>query len=187
MEQGFFSFRSGLDAARKLLATEPAPTAIFASNDDMAAAVNAEAHRRDLDVPRDLTVVGFDDTLIASTIWPELTTIQPPIARMAREAIDMLVAAVRGGWQAGAAKSPGAILDRASRSEGLGAGMEPSNRVYRLIAHALIARESAAAPRFVATSYRQSKSGAVTTPRRIVPSTRATPTISPRSLRTTTR
>ncbi len=34
-------------------------------------------------VPRDLTVVGFDDTLIASTVWPELTTIQQPIARMA--------------------------------------------------------------------------------------------------------
>jgi DNA-binding LacI/PurR family transcriptional regulator len=97
MEQGFFSFRSGLDAARKLLAAEPAPTAIFASNDDMAAAVIAEAHRRGLDVPRDLTVVGFDDTLIASTIWPELTTIQQPIARMAAEAVDMLVGSVRGG------------------------------------------------------------------------------------------
>ncbi|MDE2051776.1 MAG: LacI family DNA-binding transcriptional regulator, partial [Gammaproteobacteria bacterium] len=100
MEQGFFSFRSGLDAARKLLAVSPAPTAIFASNDDMAAAVIAEAHRRGLDVPRDLTVVGFDDTLIASTIWPELTTIQQPIARMAGEAVDLLVAAVRGGRRA---------------------------------------------------------------------------------------
>jgi LacI family transcriptional regulator, galactose operon repressor len=120
MEQGFFSFRSGLDAARKLLAAEPGPTAIFASNDDMAAAVVAEAHRRGLDVPRDLTVVGFDDTLIASTIWPELTTIQQPIARMAAEAIDMLVAAVRGASQA-----------------------QP---LQRLIPHALIARQSAAAP-----------------------------------------
>jgi LacI family transcriptional regulator, galactose operon repressor len=122
MEQGFFSFRSGLDAARKLLAVDPAPTAIFASNDDMAAAVVAEAHRRGLDVPRDLTVVGFDDTLIASTIWPELTTIQQPIARMAGEAVDMLVAAVRGGRR----------------------GQEP---LHRLIPHALIARQSAAAPK----------------------------------------
>ncbi|HWF97991.1 MAG TPA: LacI family DNA-binding transcriptional regulator [Steroidobacteraceae bacterium] len=126
MEQGFFSFRSGLDAARKLLAADPAPTAIFASNDDMAAAVIAEAHRRGLDVPRDLTVVGFDDTLIASTIWPELTTIQQPIARMAAEAIDMLVTTVRGGR---------------------GAGPEPSNRRHRLIPHAFISRESAAAPK----------------------------------------
>ena len=121
MEQGFFSFRSGLDAARKLLAADPAPTAIFASNDDMAAAVIAEAHRRGLDVPRDLTVVGFDDTLIASTIWPELTTIQQPIARMAAEAVDMLVTTVRGTSRAA----------------------EP---LHRLIPHALIARQSAAAP-----------------------------------------
>ena len=124
MEQGFFSFRSGLDAARKLLAVEPAPTAIFASNDDMAAAVIAEAHRRGLDVPRDLTVVGFDDTLIASTIWPELTTIQQPIARMAAEAVDMLVMSVRGGRR----------------------GPE---RLHRLIPHALISRQSAAAPKLV--------------------------------------
>lgn len=122
LEQGFFSFRSGLDAARKLLAAEPPPTAIFASNDDMAAAVIAEAHRRGLDVPRDVTVVGFDDTLIASTIWPELTTIQQPIARMAAEALDMLVRAVRAGR---------------------GGGEE---RLQRLIPHALIARQSAAAP-----------------------------------------
>ena len=44
-------------------------------------------------MPRDLTVVGFDDTLIASTIWPGLTTIQQPIARMAAEAIGESAAA----------------------------------------------------------------------------------------------
>ncbi|MGH8303744.1 MAG: LacI family DNA-binding transcriptional regulator [Steroidobacteraceae bacterium] len=122
VEQGFFSFRSGLDAARKLLAADPAPTAIFASNDDMAAAVIAEAQRHGLDVPRDLTVVGFDDTLIASTIWPELTTIQQPIARMAAEAVDMLVGSARGTRR----------------------GPE---RLHRLIPHVLISRQSAAAPK----------------------------------------
>ena len=142
MEQGFFSFRSGLDAARKLLAADPAPTAIFASNDDMAAAVIAEAHRRGLDVPRDLTVVGFDDTLIASTIWPELTTIQQPIARMAAEAIDMLVAAVRGGPAAPKRRAHG----QEAAAGGSGAKDDPS-ALHRLIPHALIARESAAAPK----------------------------------------
>ncbi len=125
VEQGFFTFRSGLDAARKLLATEPLPTAIFASNDDMAAAVMAEAHRRGLEVPNDLTVVGFDDSLIAANIWPGLTTIHQPIAQMAGEAVDMLVTAVRGGRRGGA-------------------GAEP---VHRLVAHELVARESAARPR----------------------------------------
>ncbi|HEV2271391.1 MAG TPA: LacI family DNA-binding transcriptional regulator [Steroidobacteraceae bacterium] len=145
MEQGFFSFRSGLDAARKLLAAEPAPTAIFASNDDMAAAVIAEAHRRGLDVPRDLTVVGFDDTLIASTIWPELTTIQQPIARMAAEAIDMLVVAVRGGLTALKRRVPA----HEART-GTPAGKDGQDLLHRLIPHALIARESAAAPKLAA-------------------------------------
>src|SRR3546814_4886797 len=71
--QGRFTYRSGLDGAEKLLSVKPRPTAIFASNDDMAAATVAVAHRRHLDVPNDITVCGFDDTAMASTIWPELT------------------------------------------------------------------------------------------------------------------
>lgn len=92
---GLFTYRSGLDAAEQLLELEDAPTAIFASNDDMAAATVAVAHRRRLDVPGDLTVCGFDDTTLATAIWPELTTIHQPIADMSRAAVDMLVTAVR--------------------------------------------------------------------------------------------
>lgn len=55
------------------------PSAIFASNDDMAAAVIAVAHGMHLQVPEDLTVCGFDDTPVATTVWPELTTIHQPI------------------------------------------------------------------------------------------------------------
>ena len=88
--QGQFSYRSGLIAAERLLSHEARPTAIFASNDDMAAATVAVAHRRGLDVPADLTVCGFDDTAIASTIWPELTTVRQPIREMSRRAIELL-------------------------------------------------------------------------------------------------
>ena len=93
--QGMFTYRSGLDAAEHLLAMEERPTAIFASNDDMAAAAVAVAHRLGLDVPGDLTVTGFDDTALATTIWPELTTVRQPIAEMAREAVQALVRRVR--------------------------------------------------------------------------------------------
>jgi LacI family transcriptional regulator len=88
--QGYFSYKSGLEATEKLLARKRMPTAIFASNDDMAAAAISVAHRRGLDVPRDLTVVGYDDTKIAMTVWPELTTIRQPIAAMAEAAINLL-------------------------------------------------------------------------------------------------
>jgi LacI family transcriptional regulator len=93
--QGYFTYRSGLEAAEKLL-TVWNPTAIFASNDDMAAAAMAVAHRKGLDVPGDLAVAGFDDTPLAITVWPELTTVRQPIADMAREAVRMLVEQIRG-------------------------------------------------------------------------------------------
>ena len=92
---GLFSYRSGLDATERLLALEPKPTAIFASNDDMAAAAIAVAHRHRLDLPRELTVVGFDDTAPAITVWPELTTVRQPIAAMSREAVGLLVDMIR--------------------------------------------------------------------------------------------
>lgn len=95
VQPGYFTYRSGLDAAERLLALKHPPTAIFASNDDMASAVVSVAHRRRLDVPRDLSVVGFDDTSAATMVWPELTTIHQPVAAMADAAIDILLRQVR--------------------------------------------------------------------------------------------
>lgn len=93
--QGDFSYRSGLAAADQLLGASPAPSAIFASNDDMAAAVVAAAHRRRLEVPGDLSVCGFDDTALATTISPELTTVRQPVAEMAQAAVELLTTAAR--------------------------------------------------------------------------------------------
>jgi LacI family transcriptional regulator len=93
--QGMFTYRSGLLAARELLARPTRPTAIFASNDDMAAAVIAVAHGMHLQVPDDMVVCGFDDTPVATTVWPELTTIHQPITDMARGAVALLIDHVR--------------------------------------------------------------------------------------------
>lgn len=93
--QGAFTYRSGMHAAEALLSLPTPPTAIFASNDDMAAATVSVAHRLHLDVPGDLTVCGFDDTDFAQSIWPELTTIHQPIAEMSRRALEMLVTQIR--------------------------------------------------------------------------------------------
>ena len=93
--QGQFTYRSGMVAAEKLLSADPLPTAIFASNDDMAAATVAVAHRKHLDVPSDITVTGFDDTDLASSIWPELTTIRQPIREMTARAVEMIAEKAR--------------------------------------------------------------------------------------------
>ncbi|HUE65358.1 MAG TPA: LacI family DNA-binding transcriptional regulator [Rhizomicrobium sp.] len=93
--QGFFTYRSGLEAAERLLTNGFNPTAIFACNDDMAAATMAVAHRKGLDVPGDIAIAGFDDTPLATMIWPELTTVRRPISEMAREAVRLLIEQVR--------------------------------------------------------------------------------------------
>ncbi|MBB1061189.1 LacI family DNA-binding transcriptional regulator [Marilutibacter spongiae] len=95
VQDGDYTYRAGLAAAEKLLEHGDPPTAIIASNDDMAAAAISVAHRRGLDVPRDLSVVGFDDTSAATTVWPELTTIHQPIASMADTAIDILLRSIK--------------------------------------------------------------------------------------------
>jgi LacI family transcriptional regulator len=100
---GLYTYRSGLAAADQLLDLAEPPTAIFAANDDMAAAIVAVAHRRGLDVPGDLSVCGFDDTALATAIWPELTTIHQPIAAMSRASVELLVTAIR---QKGRASTP---------------------------------------------------------------------------------
>ena len=123
IQPGLYTYRSGLDAAEALLALPEPPTAIFSSNDDMAAATVAVAHRRGLDVPGDLTVCGFDDTIMSTAIWPELTTVYQPIADMARIAVEMLVAAIRRP-----------------------AGVVTADR-HRLLDYTLIRRQSDAAPR----------------------------------------
>ncbi len=92
---GDYSYRSGLAAAEQLLGREDRPTALFASNDDMAAATVATANRMGLDVPGDLSVCGFDDTAIATMIWPQLSTVRQPIGAIASHATLLLIDAIR--------------------------------------------------------------------------------------------
>jgi LacI family transcriptional regulator len=87
------------------------PTAIFASNDDMAAATVSVAHRRGLDVPGDLTVCGFDDTPLAVEIWPELTTIHQPITKLSGAAAELLVQNIRAQRSGKRQKAKHLVLD----------------------------------------------------------------------------
>lgn len=124
MEQGYFTYRSGLSAAERLLSKQSPPTAIFACNDDMAAATVNVAHRWGLEVPDDLSVVGFDDTSPATTVWPELTTVRQPVAAMADAALQLLLADLK-----------------ARRFGG------PSPPLEQVLDHELILRQSSGPPR----------------------------------------
>jgi len=88
---GDFSFKSGVEAAMRLLSKDKLPTAIFASNDDMAAGVVSVAGRKGISVPEQLCVSGFDDTPLARILWPQLTTIKQPIFEMGHRAAELLI------------------------------------------------------------------------------------------------
>jgi len=94
--QGYYTVDSGIAAATMLLAAERRPTAILAQNDDMAAGALLAARELGLDVPRDLSVVGFDDSEVSRVTWPRITTIRQPVFDMAFASADMLIAELEG-------------------------------------------------------------------------------------------
>ena len=88
---GDFSFLSGLVAGERMLGGGDRPTAIFASNDDMALGVLMAAAKLGVPVPDSLSIAGFDDAPTSRAVWPQLTTIRQPKAEMAAAAVDILV------------------------------------------------------------------------------------------------
>lgn len=93
--EGKFDFTSAEKACRKMLALKQPPTAIFASNDQMAAAVLKVASQSGLEVPHSLSVCGFDDSPISNYIWPSLTTVKMPIQQIATEASKYLMQRIK--------------------------------------------------------------------------------------------
>ncbi len=85
------SFAAGEACARELLTRRPAPTAIFACNDDMAAGVIRIAHEMGIQVPEHLSVAGFDDAPLARVLYPALTTVRQPVRAMAERVADVLI------------------------------------------------------------------------------------------------
>jgi LacI family transcriptional regulator len=120
---GNFLFADGLTGAEQILQAPNPPTAIFASNDDTAAAVVSVARRMGLSLPGQLSIAGFDDAPLATMIWPELTTIRQPVSALARAAA-------------------GLIIDHAPRRRGW-----PEPLPHRLLEFELVIRGSTSAPR----------------------------------------
>lgn len=90
---GAYTYESGIAAAEMLLKRSPRPTAIFASNDEMAAGVYHAARQLGVSIPGDLSVIGFDDTPVSRRLWPPLTTVRWPVHDMGRAAAQHLLRA----------------------------------------------------------------------------------------------
>lgn len=91
IELGDYTMKSGLEAAQRLFAQADRPTAIFAANDDMAVGALTAALAIGLRIPDDVSIAGYDDTRLASAVWPPLTTIRQPVREMAMRAAEHLM------------------------------------------------------------------------------------------------
>jgi LacI family transcriptional regulator len=116
---GDFTFKSGIEAAERLLHEHSEATALACANDDMAAGAMLALHRAGLEIPAQMSVTGFDDTPMSEVIWPPLTTVRQPIKLLAERAVQLLL-----------------------ETEGQA---QPQPR-YEEIPHELIVRESTAPP-----------------------------------------
>ena len=88
---GDFTEEAGVNAANELLALEELPTAVFAANDMVAAGLLGGLDRAGVDVPRDVSIVGYDDISIAHLAHVSLTTVHQPRTDMGRLAFELLL------------------------------------------------------------------------------------------------
>jgi len=91
-----FEFIEGQIAMRRMLRHAEPPTAVFAANDIQAIGAIAECREQDLDVPRDISIIGFDDLPVAEFTFPKLTTIHVPADRMGHIAASRLFEMIQG-------------------------------------------------------------------------------------------
>jgi LacI family transcriptional regulator len=111
--QGDFSRQSGREQAAKLFAAKP--TAIFASNDEMAVGVIEAANSAGIDIPGDISLAGFDDNAIARTVRPRLSSVRQPLEEMGEVACQILVDRLRNPARANQHKQvPFEIMARES-------------------------------------------------------------------------
>jgi LacI family transcriptional regulator len=97
---GEYSFDSGVKGAKKLLNRKNRPTAIFASNDEMAAGALFAARLMGISIPEELSIVGFEDSPFSRQTWPKLTTAHQPNKFIAQQAASLLISKVQGQSEA---------------------------------------------------------------------------------------
>jgi LacI family transcriptional regulator len=92
---GDYTFDDGFRGARQLLGLQEPPTAIFGSNDEIAAGVLGAAKSAGIDVPYELSIAGFEDSPFSRQSWPPLTTAKQATDDIAKQATRLLIAGLR--------------------------------------------------------------------------------------------
>ena len=88
------SYEDGYNAAKKMLKQKRRPTAIFGYNDNVAVGVVRAALDLNLKIPKELSIIGYDDMTISNFITPRLTTIHYPVLKMAKATVELLLSLI---------------------------------------------------------------------------------------------
>jgi DNA-binding LacI/PurR family transcriptional regulator len=94
--KGDYSYESGERGGQYFATLPQAPTAIICANDSMAIGAMKVIQEHGFKIPNDISFIGFDDILVASMVFPPLTTNAAPIGEMAKQAVDILLAEIKG-------------------------------------------------------------------------------------------
>ena len=113
-ERGDFGYESGTQAARALLDRDPDITAIIGSSDQMTLAALEVARDRGLHVPRDLSLISFDNTPIVRFSQPPLTAVDQPIAETVSAAVEQLIEGRKKPPKPGVTDVAAQLVERAS-------------------------------------------------------------------------
>ena len=97
IKSGSFHREHAIEEATDLIRARPTPTAIFAANNILAEAALIALEQQDLRVPRDVSIVAFDDVQWMSMVEPPITTVRQPVADMARSAAELALRRLREG------------------------------------------------------------------------------------------
>lgn len=92
--KGEYDVKSGYNAMKQLLSLKEPPTAVFCSNDDMAIGAMHAVFEAGLSVPKDISVVGFDDIELAQYTFPPLTTVKRPIETISKRGAEKLLSCI---------------------------------------------------------------------------------------------
>lgn len=111
---GDFTPSGGYQAGLKLLSMQDRPSAVFCSNDEMAAGFVRACYELNVRVPEEMSLVGFDDAPICQSLFPQLTTIRQPLEEMGAAAYRALISLVEGEGVSSSRLFPTQLIKRNS-------------------------------------------------------------------------
>jgi LacI family transcriptional regulator len=112
IKYGDFTYNSGIRCMEELLEEINKFTAVFATSDEMAAAALSVLHKNKINVPEEISVIGYDNTLIAQMSIPPLTTIAQPLHEMGEKAMEKVLEILENGEDGNSIILPHKVIER---------------------------------------------------------------------------